>query len=274
MPGKLARPTDDLRRRRAPAVSAAAATAQRVGRVVAAGERQADVPTGSRAGRADDLDSRSRRGPRRSIRPSSASAEPVGADSSAIPRAQRRAAAGATATRANATIRPGPVGEPLARGSTTPASSRLRDQRARPGPRPDPAPRTPRAPPRGPRTRPGGPTRPWSARPRPGGRRRSCRRTRRPRPRTARPSPRRAVAGDPARSAPRAAAPRRTPPGPCPPAASTWTSQPEVVLLPCVPATATSVRPAAASATTCCHGSSGMPGRAPPRSSGGPGRSP
>src|SRR4029079_14019041 len=32
-----------------------------------------------------------------------------------------------------------------------------------------------------------------------------------------------------------------------------------VVLLPCVPATPTSVRPTAATATTCCHGSRGMP---------------
>ncbi len=36
-------------------------------------------------------------------------------------------------------------------------------------------------------------------------------------------------------------------------------SQPVVVLLPCVPATPTSVRPTAASATTCCQGSSGIP---------------
>ena len=36
-------------------------------------------------------------------------------------------------------------------------------------------------------------------------------------------------------------------------------ASPTVVLLPCVPATPTSVRPTAASATTCCHGSTGMP---------------
>ena len=46
-----------------------------------------------------------------------------------------------------------------------------------------------------------------------------------------------------------------------PASARTWTSQPAVVLLPCVPATPTRGRPAAASATTCCHGSSGMPSR-------------
>ena len=60
-------------------------------------------------------------------------------------------------------------------------------------------------------------------------------------------------------SATPAAARRRTPPGRAPAATSTWTSQPAVVLLPCVPATATSVRPTAASATTCCHGSTGIP---------------
>ena len=47
--------------------------------------------------------------------------------------------------------------------------------------------------------------------------------------------------------------------GSAPAPARTWTSQPDVVLLPCVPATPTSVRPTAASATTCCHASTGMP---------------
>ena len=65
-----------------------------------------------------------------------------------------------------------------------------------------------------------------------------------------------------------AAGRRRTPMGRRRPSARTWTSQPAVVLLPCVPATPTSVRPTAASATTCCHGSIGMPARARPASSG------
>ena len=51
------------------------------------------------------------------------------------------------------------------------------------------------------------------------------------------------------------------PTDPSPAATSAWTSQPAVVLLPCVPATPTRVRPTAASATTCCHGSSGIPRR-------------
>ena len=42
---------------------------------------------------------------------------------------------------------------------------------------------------------------------------------------------------------------------------STQASQPAVVLLPWVPATAISRRPCAASATTCCHASRGMPAR-------------
>ena len=97
-----------------------------------------------------------------------------------------------------------------------------------------------------------------SGRRRPAGRHRSCRRTRRPRRRTPRPRPSaRSPAGR--RSATPAAAPRRTPTGRARPRRATWTSQPAVVLLPCVPATATSVRPTAASATTCCHGSSGIP---------------
>ena len=48
----------------------------------------------------------------------------------------------------------------------------------------------------------------------------------------------------------------------------TWTSQPAVVLLPCVPATPTSRRPTAASATTCCHGSTGIPAARAASSSG------
>ena len=63
---------------------------------------------------------------------------------------------------------------------------------------------------------------------------------------------------DPGRGRSAAARPTKAP-GSAPPAASTPTSQPDVVLLPCVPATATSVRCAAASATTCCHASSGIP---------------
>ena len=65
-----------------------------------------------------------------------------------------------------------------------------------------------------------------------------------------------------------ASTPRRTPTGSRPAAASRWTSQPDVVLLPWVPATATSVRPNAASATTCCHGSSGIPAARAAASSG------
>jgi hypothetical protein len=45
--------------------------------------------------------------------------------------------------------------------------------------------------------------------------------------------------------------------GSAPTPVSAWTSQPDVVLFPCVPATPISVRPNAASATTCCHGSIG-----------------
>ena len=56
--------------------------------------------------------------------------------------------------------------------------------------------------------------------------------------------------------------------GSAPAATSTWTSQPAVVLLPCVPATPTSVRPTAASATTCCHGSTGIPAARAAASSG------
>ena len=56
--------------------------------------------------------------------------------------------------------------------------------------------------------------------------------------------------------------------GSAPAATSAWTSQPAVVLLPCVPATATSVRPTAASATTCCHGSTGIPAARAAASSG------
>ena len=71
-------------------------------------------------------------------------------------------------------------------------------------------------------------------------RRRSCRRTRRPRRRTARPArPWRAVDGERRRRtgsrAPTNAAGSR------PPSARTWTSQPAVVLLPCVPGDADQV---------------------------------
>ena len=82
------------------------------------------------------------------------------------------------------------------------------------------------------------------------------------------PDPRRAVAAIPmpvmeaGRSAPTNA------PGSPPAPTSAWTSQPEVVLFPCVPATAISTRPAAASATTCCQGSSGIPRARAARSSG------
>ena len=64
----------------------------------------------------------------------------------------------------------------------------------------------------------------------------------------------RAVAGGPPVTEVGSSAPTNAA-GSCPAATSTCTSQPAVVLLPCVPATATSGRPAAASATTCCHGS-------------------
>ena len=123
------------------------------------------------------------------------------------------------------------------------------------------------SPPRGPRRRPGGPTRSSSGRRRPDGRRRSCRRTRPPRRRTTRPARPCAVAGMPPLSAAGSSAPTNAL-GSAPVSARTQVSQPAVVLLPCVPATATSVRPCAASAMTCCQGSAGMPRAAAARSSG------
>ena len=72
------------------------------------------------------------------------------------------------------------------------------------------------------------------------------------------PHPTRAVAGGPPVSSAGRSAPTNAD-GSSPAATSAWTSQPAVVLLPCVPATPTRVRPTAASATTCCHGSSGIP---------------
>ena len=71
------------------------------------------------------------------------------------------------------------------------------------------------------------------------------------------PEPQRAVAGTPPVTDVGSSAPTNAA-GSAPAATSVCTSQPEVVLFPCVPATATSVRPNAASATTCCHGSSGI----------------
>ena len=70
-----------------------------------------------------------------------------------------------------------------------------------------------------------------------------------------------------------AAAPRRTPTGPAPAATSTWTSQPAVVLLPCVPATATSVRPPQRRRRPAATAPTGMPARARRAAPDGPGRS-
>ena len=81
------------------------------------------------------------------------------------------------------------------------------------------------------------------------------------------PEPQRAVAGAPPVTDVGSSAPTNAA-GSAPAATRVCTSQPEVVLFPCVPATATSVRPAAASATTCCHGSSGMPAARAAASSG------
>ena len=72
------------------------------------------------------------------------------------------------------------------------------------------------------------------------------------------PRPVRAVADVPPVSAAGSNAPTNAE-GSRPASTRTWTSQPAVVLLPCVPATATSRRPTAASAMTCCHGSTGIP---------------
>ena len=74
----------------------------------------------------------------------------------------------------------------------------------------------------------------------------------------ARPWPRRAVAGGPPVIGDGSSAPTNAD-GSAPAADEDVDEPAGVVLLPCVPATATSSGPTAASATTCCHGSSAMP---------------
>ena len=105
-------------------------------------------------------------------------------------------------------------------------------------------------------------------------RRRSCRRTRPPRRRTA---PRRPAAPSPAPRRPSATAGRSAPtkaPGSSPPAARTWTSHPDVVLFPWVPATRRASGPRPRPRRPAATPPAGCRRRAPRRARGGRGRSP